>query len=89
MSTRKERRALTFGHMSPNRQKYQWNGKVNFGIQAEINLEERYTHNEVRQEIQYIDFDGLLGFHDVFEHNRRRQMMELANTRLVLWDLTH
>lgn len=89
MSTRKERRALAFGHMSPSRHQYQWDGKVNFGIQAEIAFEERYTHNEVRQEIQCFNFDRLLGFLDFFEFTRRRQMLELMNTRLVLWDLTH
>ena len=84
MSTRKERRALTFGHMSPNRQKYQWNGKVNFGIQAEIAFEERCTRNEIREEIRCINFVEFLGFLDFFEHNHRRQLLQLANTRLAL-----
>lgn len=89
MSTRKERRALTFGHMSPNRHKYQWDGKVNFGIQAEIAFEERCARNEIREEIRYINFDEFLSFLDFFERNHRRQLLKLANTRLALWDLTH
>ena len=88
MSTRKERRAPTFGHMSPNRHRYQWDGKVNFGISAEIALEERYVRNEFREETFSLNVDRYLGM-SVAEYVFRFELLELMSSRLVLWDMTH
>ena len=88
MSTRKERRALAFGHMSPSLQNYQWDGKVNFGIQAEIDLEATHYRNELREDTRCLNIDRRFGMDDE-DYNRYRQQLDLRTIRLSLWDLTH
>lgn len=93
MNTRKERRALAFGHMSPRRKDHQLkpSGYL-FGVESQIKQMARLELLLYRCRVENVNMRSYLYAYDEEEKEFIRQQIEylkMEKERLSLWDFTH
>lgn len=93
MTTRKERRALAFGHMSPRRKDHQLkpSGYL-FGVESQIKQMARLELLSYRCRVDNVNMKSYLFAGDKDEEEWVRQQIEylkLEKELLGLWEFTH
>ena len=93
MTTRKERRTLAFGHMSPRRKEHQLKpAEYLFGVESPVKRMARFELLSYRHRVENVNMCSYLYAGDKDEEEWVRQSIEclkLEKELLGLWEFTH